>query len=297
MNKLIAQLQRLYFFDDQQWHSQKLDAGGTIASYPEKSALTPAIVAKSLTGEANLGLNLINPRGMVRAMVINFKRAGDWDRVANLYQSLEDELDLPAPAISVSGQQGYRLWFSLAEPLPAAQASLFLNALGLNYLTDLPLAHFELCPGNDNGQAVTELVPALHLATGKWSAFIDPRLGGMFIDEPGLEMAPNMVNQAGILASLKSIKAEEFQRALSTLQMAAEADSKGAEAASDLQSQANDLPALDTKRPRSMLKVGEDFRDPQSFLLAVINDSSASAGQRIKAAKALLPYFANSKPE
>ena len=46
-------------------------------------------------------------------------------------------------------------------------------------------------------------------------------------------------------------------------------------------------------RRRSALNVGSGYRDPQSFLLAVMNDESASARQRIAAAKALLPYFAD----
>ncbi len=54
-------------------------------------------------------------------------------------------------------------------------------------------------------------------------------------------------------------------------------------------------PATDRVAPRrrSALNVGSGYRDPQSFLLAVMNDESASARQRITAAKALLPYFAD----
>lgn len=56
-------------------------------------------------------------------------------------------------------------------------------------------------------------------------------------------------------------------------------------------------PALAAGRPRSRLSVGGNFSDPKSFLLAVMNDPSASASQRIKAAKALLPYFEKVTPK
>ncbi|HJV91893.1 MAG TPA: hypothetical protein VJ572_00385, partial [Azonexus sp.] len=139
----------------------------------------------------------------------------------------------------------------------------------------------------------SELLPAQHEATGKWSAFIDPSLGAMFIDEPGLEMAPNMDRQAEILAAAKSIAAAEFQRALKRLETPAAPDSGPAEQGADQPAEA----ARAAGRPHSPLNVGSYYSDPKSFLLAVMNDPSASAGQRIKAAKALLPYFAPLKPD
>ena len=143
MNKLISALQRLYFLQDQQWHSQSLNDGGDLA-YAAEGPLTPAIVTKSLAGELTVGLNLVSPAGMARAMVVSFARATDWEQVANLYQAVQDELDLPAPAVSVSGRKGYSLWFSLAEALPLAQIQAFLAALGRPLLAlHLGLFHAE----------------------------------------------------------------------------------------------------------------------------------------------------------
>jgi hypothetical protein len=291
MNKLISALQRLYFLQDQQWHSQSLNDGGDLA-YAAEGPLTPAIVTKSLAGELTVGLNLVSPTGMARAMVVSFARATDWEQVANLYQAVQDELDLPAPAVSVSGRKGYSLWFSLAEALPLAQMQAFLAALRLKYLADIPLAHLELQP---DALAIKTLAPARHNTTGKWSAFIDPSMGSMFIVEPGLEMAPILDRQAGMLAGLKSIKTANFQRALSILQAPSELDGEPAltlaEAAARLPTKVSRPPDLADGYRYSKLGEGNTYADPRDFLLAVMNDSSVGVKQRIKAAKALLPYF------
>jgi len=291
MNKLISALQRLYFLQDQQWHSQNLDDGGDLA-YAAEGPLTPAIVTKSLAGELTVGLNLVSPAGMARVMVVSFARATDWEQVANLYQAVQDELDLPAPAVSVSGRKGYSLWFSLAEALPLAQIQAFLAALRLKYLADIPLAHLELQP---DALAINTLAPARHNTTGKWSAFIDPSMGSMFIVEPGLEMAPILDRQAGMLAGLKSIKTANFQRALSILQAPSELDGEPAltltEAAARLPTKVSRPPDLADGYRYSKLGEGNTYADPRDFLLAVMNDSSVGVKQRIKAAKALLPYF------
>ena len=291
MNKLISALQRLYFLQDQQWHSQSLNDGGDLA-YAAEGPLTPAIVTKSLAGELTVGLNLVSPTGMARAMVVSFARATDWEQVANLYQAVQDELDLPAPAVSVSGRKGYSLWFSLAEALPLAQIQAFLAALRLKYLADIPLAHLELQP---DALAIKTLAPTRHNATGKWSAFIDPSMGSMFIVEPGLEMAPILDRQAGMLAGLKSIKTANFQRALSILQAPSELDGEPAltlaEAAARLPTKVSRPPDLADGYRYSKLGEGNTYADPRDFLLAVMNDSSVGVKQRIKAAKALLPYF------
>ena len=291
MNKLISALQRLYFLQDQQWHSQNLNDGGDLA-YAAEGPLTPAIVTKSLAGELTVGLNLVSPAGMARVMVVSFARATDWEQVANLYQAVQDELDLPAPAVSVSGRKGYSLWFSLAEALPLAQIQAFLAALRLKYLADIPLAHLELQP---DALAINTLAPARHNTTGKWSAFIDPSMGSMFIVEPGLEMAPILDRQAGMLAGLKSIKTANFQRALSILQAPSELDGEPAltlaEAAARLPTKVSRPPDLADGYRYSKLGEGNTYADPRDFLLAVMNDSSVGVKQRIKAAKALLPYF------
>ncbi len=266
MNKLITELQRLYFLDSQRWNGD--------------GVLNPDIVERCVAGELSVAIDLVDADDMARALVVEFEDSGDWQHAANLYQAVQDELDLPAPALSVSGNQGYALWFSLADAVPVAQAAVFLTALRSSYLADLPVSRVGLRPTADAIARVT-LAPSRHPVSGKWAAFIDPSLGGMFIDEPWLEMAPNQDKQAELLAAIKSIKAAEFQAALSVLHSASPTDPAPTDAEPT-------SPGVVAARRRSSLNVGSGYHDPQSFLLAVMNDTSASARHRIAAAKALL---------
>lgn len=261
MKKLRQEFDRLYSLDDSQG-SEDQTAGA---------------------------LRLVGSDDRVRAIIISFQRATDWARLAMCYQGLLDDLELSPPAISVSGRAGYQLWLSLAAPISLAQAQAFYEALRLAYLADIPVHHLRFYP-SDSEMAVS-LVPAVCEVTGKWSAFIDPTMGAMFVDEPGLEMAPNMDRQADILSGLKSIDAEFFERALGLLQRRVDA---AIEAEKDLAREQNQFVARDAATG-SRLGVGNNYTDPKSFLLAVMNDSSAGAGHRIKAAKALRPYFKSGK--
>lgn len=293
MDKLFGALQRLYFLDGQQWHDRKPDDSGVPINSPA-GELTAAIVAESLAGEARIGLDLVSPSGMARVMLINFKKAGDWPAVASLIQAVQEDLDLPPPAVSLAGREGFRVWFSLVRPVAVERAQAFLEALRLRYLMDIPVNHLDLLP--QQAPAVVNLAPTLHPATGKWLAFIDPSLGGMFGDEPWLEMAPNRDSQAKLLAGFASIEAADFERAVATLQDQAAAASAPVllpvAAAVDRQGEVAGSGGKGAK-----LSVGSAYSDPKSFLLAVMNDASASTRQRIKAAKALRPYFAGSAPK
>ncbi|MFZ2269674.1 MAG: hypothetical protein WAV95_19015 [Azonexus sp.] len=282
MHNLFSELQRLYFLPDQYWLSQKLKNGGEPA-YAVDGPLTPEIIGQSLAGELSVTLNLVSAGSTVRAMLVVFNKASDWPAAARLFQAVQDDLELPAPALSVSGRHGFRLWFSLAEPVSVAQARRFLAGLQRNYLAELPAASRQFRPaieaGAEEGPALVKLTPALHLATGKWSAFIDPSLGAMFVDEPGLAMAPNMDRQAQILAGLESIQPADFELALERLQEPAVTDTASPPAPGN------------AENTRPGLNVGSNFSDPQSFLLAVMNDPAASTLERIRAAEALLPKF------
>lgn len=281
MDKLIAELQRLYRLPGQPWPGQNAGAGDA-PTVPEE-------------GPAPVTLDLVDPAGMTRALVVGFESARDWEAVARLYRGLQEELDLPAPAVAVSGKGGYQVWLSLAEPVPAEQARSFLDGLRRHYLAELPAVHLKLRPETAASVAAAagpvELPPARHPATGKWSAFIDPSMGSMFVDEPGLDMAPTMDRQADLLAGFGSIAAGDFRRVLTTLQAQAKTDASPAAPSAKPLPEAGE-PGPDIARPRSTLNVGSNFSDPKSFLLAVMNDPAATARQRIKAAKALLPYFA-----
>ncbi len=273
MQRLITELQRLYF------HPVQL-AGGAV--------VTPELLAGSLAGEFSVSLDLSGGADLVRLLAVDFRRAADWPAVEGLCQSLRDELELPLPAVSVSARAGFRLWFSLREPVPLVQAQSFLAALRQRYLAELPAAGVECYPGGPEA-ARLDLVPARDETSGKWSAFIDPGMGGMFVAEPGLEMAPNLERQADMLAAVASIGPDDWARALALL-LAPPLVAPELPVSPVIPPAVPPAPASAESACR--LGLGGDFRDPQSFLLAVMNDPTATADLRIKAATALLPYFA-----
>jgi len=269
MNKLFAEFQRLY-------------------DLPEQPLAAPA------AGEAMPAFQLVGADDKLRTMVVGFERAADWEHAARLFQAVQEDFDWPAPALSVSGSDGYQLWFSLAEPIPAEKIRRFFAALRRTFLQDVPAAHLKFWP--DDAASLTKqsspltLPPALHPTTGKWSAFIDPGMGGMFSEAPGLEMMPVMDRQADLLSGLKSISASEFERTLACLQNQTEAATTLADRETASPSSSPLLPHPQAAPASPVSTASFTFSDPKSFLLAVMNDPSASLDQRIEAAKALLPY-------
>lgn len=242
MDELIAELQRLYL------------AG--LAGAPAAALHT------MLRGEGGLSVDLVGAGGRVQALVIELD-SGFWTQAAQLYEGVQAELDLPAPAVSVSGSKAYGLWFSFAVALPLARAEAFAEGLRQRYLAEVPAPRIVLHP-----RAPLQLVPA-HQGDGRWSAFIDASLGSMFVDEPWLQMTPSPHKQAELLAGHASIKPDVLERALGILQPAAAS-----------------APVCPPGRESNGA-----HHDPVGFLLAVMNDDSVETGLRIEAAKALLPYF------
>lgn len=198
MQKLISELTRLY-----------LSAG----------AVSPEALAAHVLGNTTLAVKLADDAGQVRAIVIPFRKmnGGDgaqhWSQLCSLANALQTELGLPAPAVSISGADGYGLWLSLEKPVPAAQAQQFLELLGKAYLPDMAI---------DPGAvlAPVELPPCLNQSSGKWAAFIHPGMGASFADEPGLEMAPPVAGQVAFLEGLHSISGEQLRHAMEVLQPA-----------------------------------------------------------------------------
>lgn len=207
--------------------------------------------------------------GMVRAMLVGLRSGRDWDAVQSLLQGLQDELELPAPAVSVSVTEGFLVWLSLAEPVSLQVATDFLNGLQRRYLAEVPGQRCKLHP-----VAAGELpdVPSLDETSGLWSAFIDPGMGSMFRDGTGLDIPPNPDRQADMLAALRPIGRAEFAQALARLLPSGEPASVAEKA----------VPL------RSTAAIGQNFTHPETFLLAVMNDDSVELRDRIRAARALL---------
>lgn len=207
MHKLISELHRLYLFDEQRY----LEADGS------SHALTPAVLARHLSGEHTVAVRLVSEAGLARALVMEFggKGGGEahWAALCTIANAVQHELDLPAPAVSISGT-AFQLWLSLATPVPLVQAQQFVQLLRSTFLpasTDIlavpPSAYLE--------QA--QLPPCLQ-PSGKWAAFIHPGMGAAFADEPGLDMPPTPAAQLGFLDGVRSIAPAQFAQALAKLQ-------------------------------------------------------------------------------
>ena len=245
--------------------------------------LPPAPEGPGTDPQASAG---VGAAGRVRAMVLQLARPADWAALSRVWQGVQGDLALPAPAIAVSGHDAYQLWFSWLEPVAAAQALAFLESLRVRYLGDIQPARVSLMPRADAASPQhalqAEPVPALQPATGFWSAFVAPDLAALFADEPWLDMQPNLDGQAGLLSGLQSMQPDDFERALARLRPAAvpalRAPAPAPEAA----------PAPAADRPDARWARQGEWLDPRHFLLEVMNDGAVALTLRIDAAKALL---------
>lgn len=215
--------------------------------------------------------SLMTSDGRVRAMVIELARPADWSVVSTIWQRVQSDLALPPPAIAVTGNDGYQLWFSLAEPVTAAEASFFLESLRQRFLSGIVPERISMLPTETRH---AQLVPALQPSTGLWSAFVAPDLAAIFADSPGLDMSPRVEAQAHVLAPLESIKASAFEAIFDQVISDVERISATSQSATPM------VPPS-TKHSDS---------DARRFLTGVMNDQSVDMHLRIEAAKALLPY-------
>lgn len=257
---------------------------GSAANCPSYNRLSPMTKLQAeqrrlyLTQDATPeDSGLIDAQGQVRAMVVAVAQPAGWDAVAALCQGIQDALDLPTPAIAVSGGAGFQVWLSLAEPVSVVHAQAFLAALCRRFLSNVPARHVQCLPWVEPSAAVAarhaSLVPALQGATGRWSAYVAPGLASMFADEPWLDVPPGIDAQAQLLCRLESISVADFARAKMELGLE---DAPAHAAMPDGGLGATTVPA-------------SSETDPRRFLLAVMNDPAVEMRLRIEAAKALLP--------
>jgi hypothetical protein len=216
------------------------------------------------------------PEGLVRALVLELARPADWGLMSPVWRGLQTDLALPAPAVMVSGVDGYQLWLSLAEPVPLAEAAAFLEALRRHYLAEVAPQRIRLTPALAAPASQPALpVPSQQLATGYWSAFVAPDLAPIFADEPWLDQPPSPEAQASVLAGLQSIKAAAFAAALARLRPVAPT---------------RRLPEPPSHGTSCAPVATRERLAPKAFLLAVVQDPAVALDLRIEAAKALLPY-------
>lgn len=205
------------------------------------------------------------PPGAVRALVLELARPADWDVLSRVWYGVQVDLELPAPAIAVSGIDGLQLWFSLQQPAASGDGAAFLAGLQAHYLADVAPARVRLMP-----PAEALPVPAEQPSTGNWSAFIAPDLAPVFVDTPWLDIQPGAEGQADLLAKLQGIKPAAWAAALRRLAPAASAAPEAPAAAAALHGTAD--------------------IDPRRFLQRVLNDETAPLALRVDAAKALLGH-------
>lgn len=226
---------------------------------------------------------LLATNGTVKAMVLEIARPADWAALSAVWHGVQDDLQLPAAAIAVSGTDGLQLWFSVADPVPAQDAGIFLQSLQNRYLPELPARRIGLypCPASDASAAPLPAVrvPARHEASGNWSAFVSPDLASVFGDEPWLDLPPNPDQQADILARLKPMRVAQFRELVDHWRTAPHPNAGPAAP-----------PAEALPSPAAPLPQGRSSLGPQAFLLQVMNDPAVALQDRIEAAKALLPY-------
>ena len=227
--------------------------------------------------------------GTVRAMVLELARPADWPLLSTVWRGVQTDLELPAPAIAVSGIDGYQLWFSLAESVSVAQAGAFLEALRGRYLSQVAPGRIAMRPAVDAalpGQIQHALlVPALQPTTGQWSAFVTPDLAAIFAEEPWLDLPPNPEAQAKVLARLECIKPAVFLAVLERLSPVRRTE------ISPMTSVADERDSSQANQEVKASALHGNSLDPKGFLLGVMNDETIELHLRIEAAKALLPYF------
>lgn len=216
-----------------------------------------------------------------RALMLELARPADWSDVVRLIQGVVEELALPAPAIAVSGTDGFQLWFSTQLPVPTKQAHAFLQGLCARYWPKVAAPRLRLHPTSLEAQADTCPAVPLQVQAGQWSAFVTPDLGALFADTPWLDAAPSPQAQAEVLAAVQSITPTAFAQAVAQLQVLARDLDISLPKATDATQ-----PAVADARPRT--GVGGGYTDPRHFLLDLMNDTLTPLRWRVEAAKALL---------
>lgn len=241
------------------------------------------------------------PAGALRALVLEVARPANWQPLAAVWQGVQAELDLPAPAIAANGEDGLQLWFSLAEPVGAARADAFVEALCRRYLPELPAARRARVPARAPAGALAKVpaqAPTAAHDGGRWFAFLAPDLVSLFAETPWLDLPPNDEGQADLLARLLSIRPAQFEAAeaalasslASSLESALSSELASAPVPAPLLT-AVPVPALATpasEAPAHVASAGAAAHVARAFLLSVVTDAAAPLAQRIQAAQALL---------
>lgn len=237
---------------------------------------------------------LIGPLDKVRAMVMELARPASWETLSKVWYGVQTELELPAPAIAVSGTDGLQLWFSLAQPVTVAVAHAFLEGLQQRFLADVASSRVRLMPASDvsvpRQERHARLVPARQKQTGNWSAFLAPDLVPVFADSPWLDIPPNEDGQATLLRGIDVMQQPAFEAAFAKLAPAPHPAQSTVAAATRVKAD------VAQERPVTVDADAGAGADAKLFLLKVMHDDTVALALRIEAAKALLWHSSNLLP-
>ena len=240
------------------------------------------------------------PDGCTGCGVIEVGGPSPWAATARAWRGVQADLDLPAPAIAVSGHDAYQLWFAFAPPAPEADVTAFLAGVRDRYLADLPPARVRLHAG-----ASLPEVPR-QVASDQWSAYVAPDLAPVFDDTPGPAIPPGDDGQADLLAALRPVPQDAWAAAVARLATArvgpggapspgtapAWASVPAPAPARDPAPSGPDAASGTSAVPSDTTGVADT--DPRRFLQRVMNDSAVPLALRIQAATALLAHPATS---
>lgn len=215
----------------------------------------------------------------VRTLVLALHSPADWAALAPLWRGVQADFDWPAPAIAVNGTDAFELWWSLAEPLPRAEAAQLLAQLQRRYLPDVRADRLRAWPAAGDMAAPPPVCPPFVAGPERWAAFVTPDLPAVFGDDPALDFEPGRDAQADLLLRLRFVTATPLRRARAALNPPEPpAPSPAARPAGS---------AAAVGAPATAPGLGR-HEDPRAFLLAVMNDPAAPLALRIEAAKGLL---------
>ncbi len=196
-----------------------------------------------------------------RAAVLSLALPAGWAQLSTVWRGVQADLELPAPAIAVSGTDALQLWFAFASPPSASERARFLDGLRARYLADVGSAPVRLF----SEAAAMPAAPGMEVTPQRWSAFVTHDLAAVFGDTPWLDIPPSDEGQAALLRALEPIQPAALAFALARL---------------DPNESAAPLATARIAGPRDA--------DPARFLAGVMNDETAPLALRIEAARALL---------
>jgi hypothetical protein len=220
--------------------------------------------APATDAATDVATNVPTGSEQVRGMLMTLGKPADWLALSALWQGVQLDLSWPAPAIAVSGADGYQLWFSLAQAVPAQEVHAVLDALRQRYMGHIVPERVGIMPAHASAMPGEQVMP------DQWSAFVASDLAPMFADTPWLDIPPSPDGQADLLSGLNSIKPAAWQAALAQ----ARPPMQQAGAAAQVSQ-----PGMPVQAPCA---------DPRRFLQSVMNDERVALALRIEAAKALL---------